>query len=242
MQVSLCLPKTKYIVHVKNNTINYAGSPDSIELENQIPDPEVHLRPEPSAQKDSDLDTGDKGPEAKLPIKKAKNDDPRTDLKIYATYFLAAGGLGFTCLFIFGLVIKQLSKALTTWLLGRINSTRPKVFADQAEKTLPVIGNLDSGLQRYLYIYLGSSLLTIALEFLLNLYTFEGSIRASKNLFNRLTFKVLRMPMLWLDNTPIGSLIKAFTVDTKMLDDMVLQTLSEFLDVVVRLATITAIG
>lgn len=210
----------------------------------QIPDPEVNLGPESSAEKKSDLDTSEAEPKSKSPspVKKVKTFDPRTDLKIYASYFLAAGGLGFACLFALGLVTKQLSKALTTWLLGRINSTKPEVSADQAEKTLPFIGNMGSGLKQYLYLYLGSSLFAIALEFLFNLYTFSGSIRASQNLFNRMTFKVLRMPVLWLDSTPIGSLIKAFTVDTKMLDDMVLQTLSEFFGVFVRLATITGVG
>ncbi|RFU32967.1 hypothetical protein B7463_g3371, partial [Scytalidium lignicola] len=240
-QVSLCLPKTKYIVHVRNNTISYAGSTDSMGKAIDVMKTEVSIGPKPPPEEESNPEKSEKIPKNRPVVKKAKRSNARTDLKIYGSYFSAAGGLGFTLIYILGLVTKQLLNALTRWLLGRINSTRRKEIIDQS-KTPPFIANWGSGLQQYLYLYLWSSLLAITLELLFSLYTFSGSIRASKILFRKMTFKVLRMPILWLDTTPIGEMLKRFTIDTRVIDDLVLATMSEFADCLIQLLTIVGVG
>lgn len=239
--VSLCLPKAKYVVHLKNNTIDYAGDTGSIEREVDVIEAEIDLGPKTSTEEKPKVDASDKTPKNKPAAgKKSKKVDARTDLKVYKSYFSAAGGLVFTSIYILSLITKQLLGALTTWLLGRINSTRrEKAIIDQPEKTVAFIGR---GLLKHFYLYLGGSLLAIALEFLFNLHTFSGSIRASKTLFREITFKVIRMPIFWLDTMPIGQLLKGFTVDTRILDDTVLETLSEFADYFVKLMIVIGVG
>lgn len=241
-QVSLCLPKTRYIVHLQNNSIGYAGNVDSFGKEVDVTEAEVHLGTKPLMKEDSKADTSDKASKNGPIAKKAKSLNARGDLKMYKRYFTAAGGLGFTLIYLLGLVSKQLLNALTTWLLGRINSTRPKGIEDQVEKALPHLTNVGSELQHYLYFYLWSSLLTITLELLFNLHTSSGSIRASKTLFREMTYRVIRMPILWLDTTPIGVMLKGFTADMRMVDDYVLVGMSEFAECFVQLVTVVAVG
>ena len=240
-QVALCLPKTKYVAHLKNNTVEYAGDTYSFEKEVDAIETKLNPEPKPSTEEKLKADSSDNTPKTKpAAAKRARKLDSRTDLKVYKSYFWAAGGLVFTSIYILSLVTKQLLSTLTKWLLGRINSTRhEKVVIDQPEKTLAFIGNW---MLKYFYLYLGVSLLAIILEFLFNLHTFSGSIRASKTLFREITFKVIRMPIFWLDTIPIGQLLKGFTADMKILDDLVLEILSEFADYFIKLMIVVGVG
>src|SRR6202012_2138784 len=125
------------------------------------------------------------------------------------------------------LFAKQLLGALTTWLLGRINSARPKQPNEQPDIGSP---HMDSRLRQYILMYLCSSLLAIILECVFNLFTSSGKIRASQTLFRSMTSRIIRMPILWLDNTPIGEMLKLYNRDIRFVDYQVLNTLSEFSD------------
>ncbi|OOF92438.1 hypothetical protein ASPCADRAFT_175343 [Aspergillus carbonarius ITEM 5010] len=232
-RVSLCLPKTKYIVHIQDNTIKYAGNTVSIERNWDVVEHEAPPEAGPSVQ-----EKPKERPRTKTTTRAL---DARTDLKVYKCYFTVAGGLGFTIIYILGLVVKQLLSSLTTRTLGRINSTHSKT-AIQLENASPLPTNVEDGLRQCLYLYMFISLLTVLLQFLSNLHTFAGSLRASKSLFREVTSRVLRMPLLWLDNTPIGEILRRFTVDTKHVDDQVLDTMSDFADNFVQMAVIACIG
>jgi ABC-type multidrug transport system fused ATPase/permease subunit len=240
--VSLCFPKTAYIVHVKNNTVAYAGDPASIDKGVNVIEAEVYLRPKSPTEEKSIADARPKAPKTSPTANKSKAVKARSDLKMYNAYFAAAGGLGFTLIYLLSLISKQLLNALTTWLLGRINSTRPKIVVNQSVTTSLAITDVGNGLQQYIYMYLLSSLLAIILESIFNLHNFSGSIRASKTLFREITFRVIRMPLLWIDSTPIGEMLKRFTADTRIVDDLVLVTVSEFADCLVKLKIVIGVG
>jgi ABC-type multidrug transport system fused ATPase/permease subunit len=99
-----------------------------------------------------------------------------------------------------------------------------------------------NGLPQDLYLYLWSSVLAITLEFVFNTYMFSGSLRASTTLFRDIIHNVMRMPILWLDTTPIGEMLRIFTVSARMVDDTVLITMNEFADQLVKLLTIVSVG
>lgn len=40
-----------------------------------------------------------------------------------------------------------------------------------------------------------------------------GSLRASRALFEKLTYTVLRTPLRWLDTVPVGRILNRFTYD-----------------------------
>lgn len=80
------------------------------------------------------------------------------------------------------------------------------------------------------------------MEFLFNLHMYYGSLRASKALFRKMTAKVICMPLLWLDNTPVGELLKRFNPDMRMVDNFLLESVSETSDSFVKLMIILCIG
>lgn len=240
--VQLCLPKTKYIVHLRNNTVDYAGGTELIEEKIDVAEAELRLEPMSSTEHELKPDANIKKFKPKLAPQQPKNLNARTDLRVYKRYFAAAGGLGFTVVYVLGLVIKQLLSALTTWLLGRINSVRPEGISNRPEKILPSITHVSYLFQKYLYLYLLSSVMAITLEYVFNIYTFSASVRASTTLFRKMTSKVIRMPVFWLDTTPVGGLLRAFTVEVRTVDDSVFTEISSFADCVVKLMTVVSVG
>ena len=74
------------------------------------------------------------------------------------------------------------------------------------------------------------------------MHMFSGSLRASETLFRAMTSNVLRAPLLWLDNTPIGPILKRFSGDIRMVDDLLLEALSEFANCIVKLIIVVYIG
>ncbi|KAH8696527.1 ABC multidrug transporter [Talaromyces proteolyticus] len=243
-QVSLCLPKAKYFVQLENNTIKYAGDTEYIrDSHTQESEAGSDTSMPLSVEDKEKSNSGDILVQTK-PTSKTAKPKARTDLKVYMRYFAAAGGVQFTLVFFLGLLAKQLLSAVTTWLLGRLNSSRPNVHgnSDDTRNILPLIENVDSGLQKYFYLYLCSSISAIILEWLFNLFASRGSIRASKALCHEMTYRVLRMPLLWIDNTPFGDMLKRFTAGTRMVDDLVLGTISEFTDCFVKLVVVIGVG
>lgn len=236
-QVSLCLPRTKYIVQIQNNTVGFAGDTDTFEGSRDTVEVEVELATKPS---------GLANEKPKKPVRaqaKTKTmQTARSDIRVYRNYFSAAGGLHFVVLYLLGLITKQLLNASTRWTLGLLNSTRTAGSAiDQSNATVPV-ARKGGNLQQYFSLYLLLSLLSVILEYLFNLHALLASLRASTILFRAMTFKVLRMPLLWLDTNPIGDMLKRFTADTKFVDDSVLDAISQFTDCLVKMVIVVGVG
>lgn len=57
-----------------------------------------------------------------------------------------------------------------------------------------------------------------------------------------MTANVIRMPLFWLDTTPLGGILKRFTADARQVDDFLLETLSEFANCLVKLVLVGFIG
>lgn len=49
-------------------------------------------------------------------------------------------------------------------------------------------------------------------------FIFIGSIRASRTLFNELSYTVLRTPLRWIDTVPLGRILNRFTGDFAIVD------------------------
>ncbi|KAI1821823.1 P-loop containing nucleoside triphosphate hydrolase protein [Xylaria intraflava] len=76
----------------------------------------------------------------------------------------------------------------------------------------------EHGLNFYLSIYVALSVGFSLLTTLRWYYVFSGSVRASKELFARLNFIVLRAPVRWLDTVPVGRILNRFTADFHSVD------------------------
>ncbi|KAJ6140244.1 hypothetical protein N7471_006730 [Penicillium samsonianum] len=227
--LSLCLPRAKLVVHIENNTISSSLNTDMIETRLDSVEPEVPTEPNPSTKEEPMKRTSDKPK-----INTAQSD---SEWKSFKTYFSAAGGLRFVAIYILALLGKQLVTALTTWNLGRIRSRRLKAGTYDPESA-----EVGSNLWYYLYMYLLGCLSSVILEFLTNMHMFAGSLRASETLFRTMTANVIRMPLFWLDTTPLGGILKRFTADARQVDDFLLETLSEFANCLVKLVLVGFIG
>ncbi|KAI1138221.1 putative ATP-binding cassette transporter protein [Hypoxylon sp. FL0543] len=70
----------------------------------------------------------------------------------------------------------------------------------------------------YLGIYVFLSTFTSLVSTFRYYYVFRGSIRASRQLFAKLNFVVLRAPLRWLDTVPLGRILNRFTADFHSVD------------------------
>ncbi|KAJ5543290.1 hypothetical protein N7535_005718 [Penicillium sp. DV-2018c] len=76
----------------------------------------------------------------------------------------------------------------------------------------------DDKLFMYLGIYVAISIATCIGGTVRYWFTFSASVRASRNLFNALIYRVLRAPLRWLDTVPLGRILNRFTADFHSID------------------------
>ena len=70
-----------------------------------------------------------------------------------------------------------------------------------------------SNLWYYLGIYVAISVVAGCIGTIKYFFCFLAGIRASKQLFQNLTYTVLRAQLRWLDTVPVGRILNRFTAD-----------------------------
>lgn len=70
----------------------------------------------------------------------------------------------------------------------------------------------------YLAGYVLISLLSTVLDVGRYYFVYRGSLRASRNVFRNMAFRVLRTPLRWLDTVPTGRILNRFTADFQAMD------------------------
>jgi ABC-type multidrug transport system fused ATPase/permease subunit len=76
----------------------------------------------------------------------------------------------------------------------------------------------DHPLNFWLGIYVAISIVAALLGTFRYFYIYTGSIRASRRLFDALSFTVLRTPLRWMDTVPLGRILNRFTADFYVVD------------------------
>ena len=94
----------------------------------------------------------------------------------------------------------------------------------------------------YVGIYFLLSASVCVLGTLRYLVMFRVSIKASRKLFNGITFAVLRAPLRWLDTIPVGRILNRMTADFDAIDDDVAHDLAFGLYEAVQLVGIIIAG
>ncbi|KAK3382405.1 P-loop containing nucleoside triphosphate hydrolase protein [Lasiosphaeria ovina] len=90
----------------------------------------------------------------------------------------------------------------------------------------PTVKTQSSDLSYYLSIYVGLAVVSSVIGTLKFLYIYTGSIRASRKLFAKLNFTILRTPIRWLDTVPVGRMLNRFTADFSIIDSHLANQLS----------------
>lgn len=255
--VSLCEPKTKYLVELGDGRVLNAGLVSELELTGTLEqiksheqiDQEIHddegstaINSEGTSQHDTEPD-GE--PLAKVPSKaqarKFVEDEGRergaVKGKVYAAYLKYSGTWWFwsAVVFLF-FFVQALTLGRSWWLRIWTGSYREEqqTLGVQIEKqtyahqftlqqfsmnsTIRPMAEANHSLGFYLGIYIFLSTFTSIVSTFRYYYIFFGSIRASRELFAKLNFVVLRAPLRWLDTVPLGRILNRFTSDFHSVD------------------------
>ncbi|KAK0632070.1 hypothetical protein B0T14DRAFT_20538 [Immersiella caudata] len=86
--------------------------------------------------------------------------------------------------------------------------------------------HVDNSFLFYLGIYVLLAVISSVVGTLKYLYIYLGSIRASRRLFAKLNFTILRMPIRWLDTVPVGRILNRYTADFNTIDSQLANSLS----------------
>lgn len=83
-----------------------------------------------------------------------------------------------------------------------------------------------NSLTYYLSIYVLLALISSIVGTLKFLYVYIGSLPASRGLFRKLNFTILRAPIRWLDTVPVGRILNRFTSDFNIIDSQMANSVS----------------
>ncbi|KAI9650831.1 hypothetical protein NHQ30_000865 [Ciborinia camelliae] len=152
----------------------------------------------------------------------------------YRAYICVFGGFTYLGASICAFVITQ------AILLGRAWSL--KLWTENSLTEAKDAGKEDGGrLRLYLGIYAFLSLAASITSGIQSTFAIFGSIRASRRLFDDLTYTVLRTPLRWLDTVPVGRIMNRFVGDFTLIDSAMSKKITYFWTALISLgATIIA--
>jgi ABC-type multidrug transport system fused ATPase/permease subunit len=172
---------------------------------------------------------------------------------VYAEYIRASGGLRHWLLVMVAfavclVVILGRSWWISIWTrsyqteaLLVTDHFRPQAYLRYLKKEISTV-QIDGNLWFYLGIYIAWSVAQCVIGTSRYFLIFLGSIRASEDLFQQLTFSVLRAPLRWLDTVPVGRILNRFTADFNMIDSCISMDLAFMLHNVMQVMSVIIAG
>lgn len=179
------------------------------------------------------IDEGELDIQGKAQPKKFTEDERREtgrlSFRVYRKYLKSSGGLWFWGPIMILYAVYQGLVLGRSWFIGiwtRSYEVESQSFFTQFHlySYSPVIDNTFNGetsngnLSFYLGTYVGLSVVICVFGALRYFFVYMGSLRASKKLFEDMTYAVLRAPLRWLDTTPVGRTLNRFTADFAAID------------------------
>ncbi|KAI5859651.1 putative ATP-binding cassette transporter protein [Durotheca rogersii] len=174
--------------------------------------------------------------EARKFVEEETREEGAVKAKVYAVYLKHSGSWPFWLTVVFLFVLVQVLTLGRSWWLRiwtgsydeqhRLTPQLEKLaYAQQftsqqftMHRMLQPLIKPDQNLGFYLGIYVLLSTVTSIISTFRYFYVFRGSIRASRELFAKLNFVVLRAPLRWLDRVPLGRILNRFTSDFHIVD------------------------
>lgn len=155
-----------------------------------------------------------------------------TGWKVYLTYLKASGGWSFWILAIGAILGYQLLSASGAWWL--------KLWA--SNYTTSAAGTqLNSGsVTFYVAVYVSISVTTCIASAVQALVLYSGGMNASRTLYKKMTYAVLRAPLRWVDTVPTGQILNAFISDFNTIDQRLALDFGFLLEFFFRLVIISA--
>lgn len=184
-----------------------------------------------ATERSNKFDSSEMDVQGKSQPKKFTEDEKRETggikTAIYKEYFSTSGGLWFWLPIIILFAVHQSIIMGRSWFIG-VWTKSYKTESIQVQQLFHQLVTLSHtavetpdashDLHYYLGIYFGLSLVTCISGTLKYFLVYMRAIRASKELFEKLTYAVLRAPLRWLDTTPVGRILNRFTADFAAID------------------------
>ncbi|KAM9802673.1 ATP-binding cassette sub-family C member 4-like isoform 3-T4 [Syngnathus typhle] len=167
-------------------------------------------------------------PAAAQPTEEERRTQGAIGLQIYVKYFRA--GANFLVLFLLMLlnVLAHVAFVLQDWWLAHWASEQQHVNVTQFHNgSVPVPLDLDL----YLSVYAGLTGAAVVFGFVRNLVFFNVLVNSAQTLHNRMFGSILRTPVHFFQNNPIGRILNRFSKDMGFLDSMLPWTFVDFTQV-----------
>ncbi|RAL06916.1 P-loop containing nucleoside triphosphate hydrolase protein [Aspergillus homomorphus CBS 101889] len=247
--VALCLPQADYWVELEDGRIRHAGPVAQAERPNQpqaplfgtTGDDDTTVMDEETVEEvishtpHRRLNTSPgeavmKTTSPKKFVEDEKREIGSVQLSVYTTY-ISMGGHGLrwymTVIAFLGYTSLMVGRAWWINIWTDSSSKTPASFEQHSLFLLQrPIAQMDSSapeseLSMYLSVYIAFSILACIMGTVRFYLILSTSVRAARNLFNRLTYAVLRAPLRWLDTVPLGRILNRFTSDFNSIDSTI---------------------
>ncbi|KAL5337394.1 P-loop containing nucleoside triphosphate hydrolase protein [Aspergillus crustosus] len=235
--VKTCLGAASYLVKLENGRAAQTRTLQSTDAE--------------SAGEDNSSDTSDSratSPARLAPIirrdsvsksnkfyEEEKRESGVIKAKVYKRYIEASGGkvlwIAIAVLFVLTLLFTlAIPYWVAVWTRSYEDTTKQVLLSQPTmnDNTMTIVNrpHIDKRLVYYGSIYLGISLGSWILEMGRTLIILNGSIKASKTMFEQFTTAILRSPLRFLDTTPVGQILNRYTSDFATLDSDLAERMS----------------
>lgn len=153
-------------------------------------------------------------------VEEEEREQGRVKWKVYKTYILASGGMRYWILTFVLFSLAAISVVSRSYWLALWTKTYTTDKSLQIDPTEPVSSDTTSQphLLLYLSIYILISLVSISLAGIKIIFVLVASLQAARDLFERVTLKVLSAQLRWLDTQPIGRILNRFVGDFALID------------------------
>ncbi|KAK6347368.1 hypothetical protein TWF696_007434 [Orbilia brochopaga] len=246
--VQLCLPKTDYIVELRDGRIERAATvadlkrtgsltkliqqEDETQPKDQAEENAIETLPTiPNGQSNGHAAATNGVPtEVKKPrefTKKEFREKGAIKFSVYKKYIGASGGVPFWTLCIsFFFVSQGFNLGRQWWMKMWTGSQQAESemhlyttsFFHHTSNQLVAVLQEEKSLTYWLGLYIFICFLTGLFATLKYFVVALGSYRASINMFNAMTYTVLRAPTRWFDTTPVGRILNRFSADFMKID------------------------
>ncbi|KAM9802672.1 ATP-binding cassette sub-family C member 4-like isoform 2-T2 [Syngnathus typhle] len=178
-------------------------------------------------------------PAAAQPTEEERRTQGAIGLQIYVKYFRA--GANFLVLFLLMLlnVLAHVAFVLQDWWLAHWASEQQHVNVTQFHNgSVPVPLDLDL----YLSVYAGLTGAAVVFGFVRNLVFFNVLVNSAQTLHNRMFGSILRTPVHFFQNNPIGRILNRFSKDMGFLDSMLPWTFVDFTQVFLQVLGVVIVS
>ncbi len=235
--VELVLPIAKRVIKLVDGRIAAQGSPQELRESGHLDDlpapeaPEQEIKAEEQAPSEA-RPQGQEGKTARKLVEKEERQVGGVKWSTYLMYFRACGWhyLGLVLFYI--ALAKAVNTAAQFWLSYWSQSDYQEE-EEEAWSNAPRILQAHVSIQRlfppasqapgpYIAIYGLIQLTEAAVLFLMIVTTYLATLRASKQLFERMLYSVSSATARWIDKTPSGRVLNRFARDVEVLDTTLL--------------------